>query len=351
MTARPRPAPAPAPGSYDDGTAVRARLDAAVGAVDAPDVVFALSCDGRRAVRCGGTAPPPALPRDRARYEIGSVTKTYTGLLLARLTGTGALSGNDEAVTYLDPGRRRGPAGITLTHLITHTSGLPPLPRDFHLRALPHRSTNPYAPYSAERVVRAFLRSRPRHRPGTRWRYSNFGAAVLGHALAAATATPWERLLTTHVLDPLGLTGTALAPGGPHADATGHRADGVRPTPALRIGGFAAAGAVRATPDDLLTFLEAHLRPETSPLADALREVRRPVLRRGRGRGQVHTLTWFQDATEHGPMYFHLGATSGQQVFLGFRPDTGTALAAVSTRRYRGEDTLIPTAYELLSEW
>lgn len=333
------------------GESAEARLEEAVRAVDAPDVVFAFSRNGRRTVRCGGTRPSPPVPRELLRYEIGSASKTFTGLLLAHLVANGRVSGGDPAAAHLTTGRRSaGPAGITLMHLITHTSGLPPLPPGFHRQALPRWSTNPYAGYPSERVVQAFLDSDPRHRPGSRWRYSNFGVATLGHALAAATATPWEELLAGELLHPLGLTGTALSPGGPDHDAVGHRADGTTPTPPLLIGGFQAAGAVRAVPHDLLTFLEAHLRPEGRPPADALRTVRRPVLRRGLGHRHEHTLTWFRHPTPHGEMYFHSGATSGQQAFLGFRPATGTALAALSTRRYHRRDTLVPTAYGLLAD-
>ncbi|MGC3003258.1 serine hydrolase domain-containing protein, partial [Streptomyces sp. G35A] len=159
------------------------RLDAAVAAADAPDTVFAASRYGRRTVRTGGTAPPPPHPRDALRYEIGSATKTFTGLLLAQLTDSGRLSGGEPAATLLDGGRPPGPAPVTLAHLITHTAGLPGLPPGFRLRALPAWRSNPYARYPGAHVVDAFLRHRPRHRPGTRWHYSNFGVAVLGHAL------------------------------------------------------------------------------------------------------------------------------------------------------------------------
>ncbi|GHH43292.1 serine hydrolase domain-containing protein [Streptomyces candidus] len=341
----------PSPTEPPDGEALYERLDEAISATDAPDAVFALSRGGHRTVRCGGTAPPPAVPRDRLRYEIGSASKTFTGLLMAQLTHTGVLSGGESAVACLDPARRTGQDPVTLAHLITHTSGLPALPADFYRRALPTWRTNPYAAYPDRRVVDAFLRRRPPRRPGTRWHYSNFGVAVLGHALAAATATPWDDLLTGQVLEPLQLHGTALEPAGPDTDATGHRKDGSTPTPPLVIGGFRSAGAVRATPADLLTFLEAHLDPSRSrPLADALRAVRRPVLRRGWGHRHVHTVGWFQHPTEDGPMYFHAGATLGQQAFLGFRPDTGTALAAVCTRRFRAHETFVATAYALLAE-
>lgn len=116
------------------------------------------------------------------------------------------------------------------------------------------------------------------------------------------------------------------------------------------MGGFQPAGAVRATPGDLLTYLEAHLDPSGSPLETALQSVLSPVLRRGLGHRHTHTLTWFQHPSPQGPLYFHAGATTGQQAFLGFRPATHTAVVAVATRRIRLRDTFVATAYALLSE-
>ncbi|MFJ7074086.1 serine hydrolase domain-containing protein [Streptomyces sp. NPDC098781] len=337
-------------GPVEDEDALRDRLAAAVDAVDAPDVVFAVSRSGRRFLRCGGTAPHRPVPRQDLRYEIGSASKTFTGLLLAQLIQRGLLTGGERAVACLAPGLRTDADPVTLAHLVTHTAGLPTLPGDFYLRALPVWRTNPYGSYPAERVTGAFLRHRPRHRPGTRWQYSNFGVAVLGHAVAAAARTPWAALLGAHVLRPLGLTGVALRAADPKADAVGHGKDGHSATLAFDAGGFEAAGAVRATPHDLLTFLEAHLDPAGSPLAGALRAVRTPVLRRGLGHRHVHTVAWFRHPTNGGPMYFHSGATLGQQAFLGFRPDTGTALVALCTRRFRARDSFVATAYGFLAD-
>lgn len=333
-----------------DETALRERLAEAVHACDAPDVVLAVSRRGRRTLHSGGTAPPPDVPREDLRYETGSASKTFTALLLTRLIRRGVLTGGEAAATCLDPGARPGPHPVTLAHLVTHTSGLPALPAGFLRRGLPAWRTNPYARYSAERLVDAFLHQTPRHRPGTRWHYSNYGVSVLGHAVAAATGTPWDHLITNQVLRALGLSGTALRAEGPETDAVGHRKDGRTPVPAFDAGGFQAAGAVRSTPNDLLTFLEAHLDPARSPAAGALRAVRVPVLRRGLGHRHVHTVGWFRHPTDGGPMYFHSGATLGQQAFLGFRPDTDTALAAVCTRRFRARDPFIATAYALLTE-
>ncbi|MDX3348378.1 serine hydrolase domain-containing protein [Streptomyces violaceoruber] len=339
--------PQQAPG---DERALRERLTEAVHACDAPDVVLAVSRRGRRTLCAGGTAPPPAVPREDLRYEIGSASKTFAALLLTRLIRRGVVTGAEPAAGCLDPGRTPGPHPVTLAHLITHTSGLPALPAGFLRRGLPAWHTNPYARYPAERLTDAFLRHDPKHRPGTRWHYSNYGVSVLGHALAATTGTAWEDLITGQVLRALGLSGTALRAEGPETDAVGHRKDGRTPVPPFDAGGFQAAGAVRSTPNDLLTFLEAHLDPDRSPAAGALRAVRVPVLRRGLGHRHVHTVGWFRHPTDGGPMYFHSGATLGQQAFLGFRPDTDTALAAVCTRRFRARDPFIATGYALLAE-
>ncbi|MET7640597.1 serine hydrolase domain-containing protein [Streptomyces sp. NPDC005438] len=343
----------PAPAELDRLVRVAAE------SVDAPDVVLACAVDGHETVCTTGRAERPRTGpgrrgREALRYEIGSASKPYAGLLLAQLAHQGWLSLDDPAATLLAPHRAPGDHPITLFHLITHTSGLPPLPPDFYLQALPRWTTNPYSGYPPHRVVRAFLRSHPRHRPGTRWRYSNFGAAVLGHALTAATDTDWDTLLRTSVLEPLGLRQTRTVPGGPGVDALGHAgADGATPMPPLRIGGFQAAGAVHATPGDLLRFLQAHLEPDRTPLGPALRTARTPVLRRalrGPGSRESHSFTWFLHPTDRGPLYFHAGATSGQQAFLGFHPESGTALVALATRRFRLGDDFVGTAYALLRE-
>ncbi|MEV7272779.1 serine hydrolase domain-containing protein [Streptomyces bacillaris] len=340
-----------APGS----PSTTARLLAGAAArIDAPDVVLALSRDGVRTVHTGGSAEPGPVPRERLHHELGSASKPYAGLLLARLVAQGRVRYEDRAADLLAPGLPVHPAvrRITLRQLLTHTSGLPGLPADFYPQAVPRWSTDPYGNYPADRVVRAFLRARPRHRPGTRWRYSNFAVSVLGHTLAAATGTPWEVLLHQQVLAPLGLGATLLRPGPDGTDATGHRRDGT-PLPALDTGGFTAAGALRATPLDLLTFLEAHLGaagPQDPSMTAALTEVVRPLLRRGWRHAHTHTLTWFQHPSPYGPVLFHAGATPGQQAFLGFRPGTGLAVAATATRRVHRKDTFVATAYELLTE-
>lgn len=220
-----------------DSPATARLLAEAAGRIDAPDVVLAMSRGGVRTVHTGGSAEPGPVARERLHYELGSASKPFAGLLLARLVAQGRVRYEDRAADLLAPGFPVHPAvrRITLRHLLTHTSGLPGLPADFYPQAVPRWSSDPYGNYPADRVVRAFLRARPRHRPGTRWHYSNFAVSVLGHTLAAATGTPWEVLLHQQVLAPLGLEATLLRPGPDSTDATGHRRDGT-PLPALDTG-------------------------------------------------------------------------------------------------------------------
>ncbi|MFE0193295.1 serine hydrolase domain-containing protein [Streptomyces sp. NPDC058989] len=331
------------------GAALADRLADAVTLIDAPDVVLAVTRGGLRTVLTGGTALTPPTPRHALRYEVGSLSKTFTVLLLADLARAGVLALDDPLATYLPrlslphPYSRR----ITLRHLATHTSGLPRIPTDLLPGALLHPSVNGYAAYDTERLLHTFARTRPRNRPGTRWRYSNFGLALLGPAMSEAAGTGYPALLTDRVLRPLGLTDTTLGPGATGTDAIGHRANGVTPVRSTDMGAFAAVGSVRATPGDLLGYLEAHLSPEDTPLALPLRDVQVPLLRRGWRRRNTHTLTWFQHPAPRGPLLFHVGATFGQQAFFGYHPASHTGLVALATRRGNG-CRMIPTAYELL---
>lgn len=331
------------------GPALGDRLADAVTLIDAPDVVLAVTRHGRRTVMTGGSALAPPTPRHALRYELGSLSKTFTVLLLAELARTKVLSLDDRLVDHLPPLPLPHPHSrhITLRQLATHTSGLPRIPADLIVGALVHPYANGYAHYDTERLLRTFARTRPRHRPGTRWRYSNLGLALLGPAMSGAAGAGYPALLTDRVLRPLGLTDTTLGPGTTGTDAIGHRTNGVTPVGSADMGAFVAAGSVRATPGDLLTYLEAHLSPDDTPLAGPLRDVQVPLLRRGWRKRHTHTLTWYQHPAPRGSLLFHVGATFGQQAFLGFHPASHTGLVALATRRGR-TCRMISTAYELL---
>lgn len=315
--------------------------------VRAPDVVVGVSRGGERSYHCGGTAEEPPVPREELGYALGSLSKTFTVLLLADLVRAGVVGLDDRLRDYLPDTPAGHARGITLRHLATHTSGLPRVPRDLIAGALAHPYRNGYAGYGPERLLLALATARVRHAPGTRWHYSNFGVALLGAVLEHAAQAPYAELLTRRVLVPLGLTGSTVGPrpGGPAA--TGRRADGRTVLPPSDLAAFTPAGGVVATPADALTYAEALV----DPAGGAQRDVLVPQLRlRIPGhRGEVHTLGWYQHPGPGGPLLFHSGATFGQQCFLGFHPASRTAVAAFATRHDR-TCAVVGAGYALLRD-
>ncbi|TWU00095.1 Beta-lactamase precursor [Botrimarina colliarenosi] len=211
------------------------------------------------------------VPDGATIYEIGSVSKVFTGLLLADAIAMGRVS----PVTPVDEllpasikmPRREKTLPIRLWHLATHTSGLPRLPTNLE----PSDPNNPYADYDGKRLA-AFLREyQPLKRPGEKMAYSNFGAGLLGELLAQEQETTYESLLESRVAEPLGLADTTiqltddqkarLAP--PHlvGGAPGHNWD---------LGKLAGAGAIRSTVDDLMKFAAAQLDPPEGKLGQAI---------------------------------------------------------------------------------
>lgn len=326
-------------------------LTSLVGAAPgASAVTLAVAREGTHDVYCHGRLSHGGLPNtpDTA-YEIGSVTKTFTALLLAVLAAQNRVGLHDPIDTYLPPGHRpQSPAGtrITLLHLATHTSGLPRLPPGLLTRALPTYLTNPYARYRTEHLHQALGRTRTRRRPGSRLTYSNYGMALLGHTLAHATGTDYPTLLAEHLCGPLSLTSTTCDPS-PTGQATGHRRN--RPLPPFAIPALPAAGALRSTGPDLLRYLQAHLTPTTTPLATALNTVQQPRLRLPRSPDR-RCLAWNQREIGGRTFLFHSGATRGFTTFVGLCPQAGTALTALANTGPHPGGRFIQTAYVLLKQ-
>ncbi|MET9496262.1 serine hydrolase domain-containing protein [Streptomyces sp. NPDC006552] len=325
---------------------------------------------GRRALFVhGATAHHGGVPAGEAtRFEIGSLTKTFTALLLAEQAARGELRLRDPLARHLPPGTRLPPGGaaISLAHLATHTSGLPRLPPGLLRTALPHLFTNPYAAFTAADTLDALARTRLRSRPGSRVHYSNFGVGLLGHALCGAAGTQeYAALLDARVLRPLGLRDTdcgstpaddmesAGDPGGADrtADATGYWHH--RPRPPFRIPGMPAAGALRSSARDLLTLTEALLAPDDAgvgegPLRAALADTVRPRLALRRGTQQTALIWNLRPQPDGSRVYHHSGGTRGCTAFAGFDPRRRVAVVALANCAPGHGNGLIQQAYTTL---
>ncbi|MGH3194793.1 MAG: serine hydrolase domain-containing protein [Streptosporangiaceae bacterium] len=210
----------------------------------------------------GGAGP-------RTIFQIGSVTKVFTALLLADMAERGEVRLSDPAASYL-PGRRSLPDGVapvdpvTLADLATHTSGLPRLPRGLFWSALLN-PRDPYARYPASRFVRAARQALRAGAGRSPYVYSNFGYGLLGCLLGQAAGTAYQTLVTTRICVPLGLPDTTYEVPGPSRDRMAQGFQRGRAVPDWHLGALAGVGALYSTATDLARFLQACLAAATTP--------------------------------------------------------------------------------------
>jgi D-alanyl-D-alanine-carboxypeptidase/D-alanyl-D-alanine-endopeptidase len=272
-------------------------------------------------------------PDGRTLHEIGSITKTFTSLLLADGVVRGEWS-LDDPVRSLLPGGTDVPSRdgveITLAHLATHTSGLPHAPVPLVRGSVEMlRGRDPYADLTTDGLLEALAAARLRRTPGTGGvHYSNLGVGVLGQALAHATGTSYGALVEQRVCRPLGLVDTAthdrLSAEQRSRLVPGHRGRR-RPAAAWPLDGMPGAGALHSTVDDLLRYLGAQLDPDSTPLGDAVRLTQRP---RVEGRQPIG-LGWLRN-DRPARLWWHNGGTGGFRSFAGFVPDRHVAVAVLS---------------------
>jgi D-alanyl-D-alanine-carboxypeptidase/D-alanyl-D-alanine-endopeptidase len=270
--------------------------------------------DGGYAVRLSDDCPLDG------RFEVGSITKTFTGVVLASLICDGIVAPGDEIGRWLDAGQN---SGITLGQLATHTSGLPRLPPGHTSGA-----ADPYDFLTAD-VAERELRLVPAGPRGQEWDYSNFGFQVLSLALERATGQPFGALLEQRVFQPLGMTCSGVAGRGRGQRIQGH-AQGRRVRPWTHH--LCGAGGAEASAEDMARYLAACLTPPAEAVGRAIRLAEQPHHRidplRSAGLG------WALGP----PGYLgHDGGTSGFRAMLGIRlPACRAAAVFVSDRAARG---------------
>jgi serine-type D-Ala-D-Ala carboxypeptidase/endopeptidase len=224
-------------------------------------VVGLLDETGTHRVIARGDPGPGALPLDGGSvFEIGSMTKVFTGILLADMVRRGEVELADALEDLLPPDVRvpeRDGKPITLLDLTTHFSGLPAMPTNL----APANPRNPFGDYDVNRMYEFISSYELPRDPGDAFEYSNIGMALLGHALALrAGASSYEALVSDRILRPLGMTHTAieLTPLMTHHLARGHDRAG-DPVENWDMIATAGMGGLRSTMDDMLAFAAANL--------------------------------------------------------------------------------------------
>ena len=258
-------------------------------------------------------------------FEIGSITKVFTVLLLVEMVENGELAFDDPVAKYL-PKSVTMPEAIMLEHLATHMSGLPRLPSNFS----PADPRNPYQDYSVNNMYEFLSAFKPTRDPGEAYGYSNIGGSLLGHVLARRAGVDYETAVQTRICEPLGMlsTTTTLSDELRARLAPGHNKDlQVVPNwdsqPAL-----AGSGALMSNVNDMLTFVSANIGLVDSSLAPTMRELTQvrhetdmPGIEMARG--------WHVFSGDN-ELIFHIGGSTGYRTFVGYSPNTRTGVVVLS---------------------
>lgn len=248
-------------------------------------------------------------------FEIGSISKTFTGILLADMVVKGDLNLDDPLQSLLPNGVNaptKNGESIKLFHLSNHTSSLPRLPDNMS----PANPANPYADYS-EKQLYDFLNGYELTRDiGSKYEYSNYATGLLGHVLASKRKLTYEELMLEVIAKPLGMenTGVVFTLQMKKNLAMGH-SNGIE-VENWDLPTVAGAGAIRSTAVDMLNYLAANMGLEKSSLYPAMQlaqknsgsEDSNPIVGLG-----WHTMN--QDGME---IIWHNGGTGGYRTFAGF---------------------------------
>jgi serine-type D-Ala-D-Ala carboxypeptidase/endopeptidase len=317
-------AAAPLPDRGASADAIRALLADRVdsGRDSVGYVALIRDADGARLVAYGTAGESKSRPLDGDTvFEIGSVTKVFTALLLADRVARGKVELTDPVAKYLPPeGRPKAfdNKPISLLDLATHTSGLPFLPRN---------------PHTVEQLYKFLSEYTPRYYPGSQYEYSNLGFGLLGHVLSLRAGRGYEELVVSRICEPLGLSDTriTLTPAMRERLAQGHDTS-LHPVRGDRIWDLLTligAGALHSTANDMMRFLDAcQGRQETSlkPAIASLLNVRRQT-----GKKAFYAAAgWFVLTELNDELVFKEGGTLGYASFVGYSDRTGIAAVLLS---------------------
>jgi D-alanyl-D-alanine-carboxypeptidase/D-alanyl-D-alanine-endopeptidase len=267
-------------------------------------------------IRYGRTSADDVAPPDESSlFEIGSITKAFTGVLLAVADARGEVALDDPVQKHLPNAVKMphfGDDQVTLLHLATHRSGIPTLPANFD-----PAGDNPYADYTAERLYAYLNNYKLMRKPGEEHEYSNAAVGLLGHVLARRAGKTYEEMVVERIASPLRMGDTRIALSDEQRTrlVSGHDADGNRIVN-WDFDVLAGAGALRSTAADMAKFVAANLAPPKGELGEALQVAR-----------QIHAddepvamgLGWHITKTTN--TVWHNGQTGAYHSFVGFLPD------------------------------
>lgn len=267
------------------------------------------------------------IPSSKNLYEIGSITKTFTGILLAKAVTENKIRLNDPVNKYLPkniPFILFGGDTLKIIHLSNHTSGLPPLPDNFDTTDL----TNPYRNYDEKKLLAYLKHASLSRKPGEKWEYCNLGVGLLGYILRQVNKMPFEKMLTTFISSQAGMTDTKelLTKKDSALFMQGYD-ESIFPQSQWDFKVLTAAGSLRSNTEDMLKYAALNLKAPDDKMQKAIDLSHTQTFDAG---PQKIGLNWFIQNWGWGQLLFHGGATGGYRSLLAINPKTNNAIIILS---------------------
>lgn len=261
----------------------------------------------------GETSPGQSQrPDGDTLFEIGSITKVFTAVLVQRLAEQGRLDWDQPISSYLTESQfdNESVGAITLRSLATHSSGLPRLPGNFS----PGDNLDPYADYTRN-DLNAFLSSFDPRSLSSEYAYSNLGFGLLGSIAADAAQTDYPTAINEYVLEPMSMSRSFAAyPQQTDPNMASGYSNGAA-MPAWTFDALAGAGAIVSSANDLMRFMQDCLKVDASEMHAAIAATLQPQ------EGQETALAWHMRSDSDGnTVYWHNGGTGGYASFLAVSP-------------------------------
>lgn len=266
---------------------------------------------------------------NKTLFEIGSISKTFTAILLADEVIKGKMSLEDPINKYLPdsiPTLAFKDVPITLKTLSNHSSGFPRLPMNLYQKG--DDANNPYQNYDKKRMFTYLKNFKPYREVGVNYEYSNFAVGLLGSILAKQNHSTYEQLLTDKICKLLKLQNTkiTLESADNQYFAKGYDESG-KTASAWDLNALAGAGGIRSTANDMAKYVEANIGKAPKQLQEAMDLTQKNTFTQGQN---VVGLGWHFSTRKGHTIIQHSGGTGGFRSFVGFDKERQMGVVVLS---------------------
>ena len=285
------------------------------------------------------------IPDENTLFEIGGLTKVFTGSLVSLLANEGTLDLEASFNSYLPENENNtSTENITINQLLTHTSGMPRMPNEFGVKEI--EQNNPYAHYTYNDLMEFYRDYIPflDKKKKDNYLYSHLNFALLERAIQRVMKTGYEKALLQKILQPLNMSDTrvVLSENQKNRLAAGYSVSGMK-TPMWKFSSFKASEGLKSTASDLMTFANAHIGDDSgfssTFAATHIPQSKTALNKRVRAGRGWHII---KNKRYH-DIIVHTGNTDGHRSYLGFVKESQTAVIVLtnSERNLEGLGYLI----------